>query len=469
MWTSAKSDFDYSLNFPQWWERDIEAMVAKDVNHPSVVLYSIGNEIPETGSPAGAAWGRKLAEKVRALDGTRYVTNAVNGMLAVLDDLAAIRSQAARGRRGQRRSWPTPSDMLNAISSSDLVTRRTAESLSVLDVAGINYAEARYVAGQGPVPEPDHRRQRDLPHPHRRQLAAGQAVLQRHRRLHLDGLGLPGRGRHRPSAVRGRGRHAALLHRTVPVPAGGLRRHRHHRSPQASLLLPADRLRPARPALPGGPAAGAPRQDVHRHARGRGATPSPAGPGPGSKARRSPSRSTATPTRWNSSSTAAPWAARPAGDSHRFRAEFEAVYEPGELLAVAYTGGTETGRHVLRSADGPVLLRAEADRQLISADGGDLAYVTFTLTDLAGTCCTGSDRPVRVEVTRPGRPARLRQRRPLDRGAIRRDRAPHLRRTGPRRPAAYRPRQDRADRIRTRMRAGRDHGHRQMRTRSPRS
>ena len=37
VWTSAKSDFDYSLNFPQWWERDIEAMVAKDVNHPSVI------------------------------------------------------------------------------------------------------------------------------------------------------------------------------------------------------------------------------------------------------------------------------------------------------------------------------------------------------------------------------------------------------------------------------------------------
>ena len=103
LWTSAKSDFDYSLNFPQWWERDIEAMVAKDVNHPSVVLYSIGNEIPETGSPAGAAWGRKLAEKVRALDSTRYVTNAVNGMVAVIGDLAAIQLAGARGRRGQRR------------------------------------------------------------------------------------------------------------------------------------------------------------------------------------------------------------------------------------------------------------------------------------------------------------------------------------------------------------------------------
>ena len=36
-------------HFAEWWERDVEAMVAKDYNHPSVILYSIGNEIPETG------------------------------------------------------------------------------------------------------------------------------------------------------------------------------------------------------------------------------------------------------------------------------------------------------------------------------------------------------------------------------------------------------------------------------------
>ena len=107
LWTSAKSDFDYSLNFPQWWERDIEAMVAKDVNHPSVVLYSIGNEIPETGSPAGAAWVSKLAEKVRALDSTRYVTNAVNGMVAVIGDLPASIHRRARGATGSTPSWPT--------------------------------------------------------------------------------------------------------------------------------------------------------------------------------------------------------------------------------------------------------------------------------------------------------------------------------------------------------------------------
>ena len=88
-------------SFPQWWERDVEAMVRKDVNHPSVILYSIGNEIPEVGRPHGAVWRARLAEKVRALDDTRFVTNGINGMLAVLDECEAA------GRRDRRRGINT--------------------------------------------------------------------------------------------------------------------------------------------------------------------------------------------------------------------------------------------------------------------------------------------------------------------------------------------------------------------------
>jgi beta-galactosidase len=54
MWTVGKSDSDHAPDFPQWWEREIESMVRKDFNHPSVVIYSIGNEIPEVGSGLGS-------------------------------------------------------------------------------------------------------------------------------------------------------------------------------------------------------------------------------------------------------------------------------------------------------------------------------------------------------------------------------------------------------------------------------
>lgn len=87
------------------------------------------------------------------------------------------------------------------------------------------------------------------------------------------------------------------------------------------------------------------------------------------------------------------------GEDHRFRTEFDTTYEPGELRAIAYRDGIETGRHTLRSATGPVELRAEADRPVVEADGGDLAYVTLTLTDPVGTLHTAADRPVRLEVT----------------------------------------------------------------------
>ncbi|TDC58728.1 DUF4982 domain-containing protein [Actinomadura sp. KC345] len=71
---------------------------------------------------------------------------------------------------------------------------------------------------------------------------------------------------------------------------------------------------------------------------------------------------------------------RPAGAGQRFRAGFETVYAPGELVAIAYRDGAETGRHLLRTAEGPLRLRVEADRPAITTTGGDLAFVTFTLS-----------------------------------------------------------------------------------------
>ena len=401
VWTAAKNPFDYSLNFPEWWERDVEALVAKDYNHPSVIFYSIGNEIPETGSPAGAVWGRKLAEKVRALDDTRYVTNAINGALAVMSELGALLQQGADDGTGINTMMADAGDAMNAIGSSELVTRKTAESFAVLDVAGMNYAEARYGLD------------RDL-FPNRiilgtetfaTRIDGNWRLVQQHGHVigdftwtGWDYLGEVGIGRPQylnpdtprpalaapyPYLLAGCGdiditghRRPASYYREIVFglrtePYLAVRRPQHHGqtfsgSPWAWSDTVATWTWPGFNGKPITIEAYADADEIELLVNGRSL------------------------------------GHRPAGPEHRFRAEFDTAYEPGELVAIAYRDGTETGRHTLRSANGPVQLRADADRPVITATGGDLAYITLTLTDPDGTLHTAADRAVQVEVSGAG-------------------------------------------------------------------
>lgn len=81
MWAIKKSEFDYSLDWEEWHEKDLTDFILRDRNHPSVVVWSIGNEIMEQYSRAdttGSVITRELAEIVRKLDTTRPVTTANN-------------------------------------------------------------------------------------------------------------------------------------------------------------------------------------------------------------------------------------------------------------------------------------------------------------------------------------------------------------------------------------------------------
>ena len=71
-----------------------------------------------------------------------------------------------------------------------------------------------------------------------------------------------------------------------------------------------------------------------------------------------------------------------------FRADFEVAYAPGELVAVAYRDGVESGRTALRTAVGPLRLVAAADRDEIDATDTDLAYVSVCLADESGVIVT---------------------------------------------------------------------------------
>jgi len=78
MWETGKNSDDYHLYFKEWWEKDITSMVERDRNHPSVVLWSIGNEIPSREKQEVVAVAKMLSQAVRKLDATRPVTSAGN-------------------------------------------------------------------------------------------------------------------------------------------------------------------------------------------------------------------------------------------------------------------------------------------------------------------------------------------------------------------------------------------------------
>jgi beta-galactosidase len=81
MWQVAKEKDDYSNHIRQDWQAALAAMVLSARNSPSVIMWSIGNEIPYRSQPEGMEWCWKFANTVRRLDPTRPVTAALNGVL----------------------------------------------------------------------------------------------------------------------------------------------------------------------------------------------------------------------------------------------------------------------------------------------------------------------------------------------------------------------------------------------------
>ena len=78
MWKMKKSEYDYSLDWDKWHRKDLEDLVLRDRNHPSVFIWSIGNEILEQWDSTGTGIARELAGIVRSLDSTRPITAGCN-------------------------------------------------------------------------------------------------------------------------------------------------------------------------------------------------------------------------------------------------------------------------------------------------------------------------------------------------------------------------------------------------------
>ncbi len=92
-WRIGKNNNDYAKYFNEWWKRDLQSMILRDRNHPSIFMWSIGNEIPERGKLEAVQTAKMLCDEIFNMDNTRPVTSAIveNGKdWAVMDSLFAV-------------------------------------------------------------------------------------------------------------------------------------------------------------------------------------------------------------------------------------------------------------------------------------------------------------------------------------------------------------------------------------------
>lgn len=443
MWTINKSSQDYALNFPQWWERDVTAMVSKDFNHPSVIMYSIGNEIPDLETAAGSAMAWKIAEKIRTLDPTRYTTHAVNGLLTlgsrmgeVMAEIMPQMMQQAPAEEDGSSQSPAPQDSaapqasdgmaapaeddINAtmakmgaamkyLTNSPAMDAAIGEACDAVDIAGYNYMIDRYAADKEKYPNRIIVGSETYP----RGIHQIWRLVQDHANIlgdftwtGWDYLGEAGIGRlnydtagSNPMAGEFYGEYPWITAWCGDCDITGYR-------------LPASYYREIVFGLRKEPYIAVIR----------------------------PQRAGQTPliSPWSWTDVISSWSfdgyegkrlsvevyapseevelfingrsqgRKPSGEAHEFKAVFEVSYQPGTIEAVAYDGGTAVGSYLLQSAGAELVLDMSAETDVSAEQAAsvlesqDLLFVNIRLTDANGNLHVLKDRPVELEISGAG-------------------------------------------------------------------
>ncbi len=148
-WAEGKNPYSYKLYFHEWHEQDLLAMVLRDRNHPSVVMWSIGNEVPDQSSAEGPAIARKLISICKANDPTRLVT-AGNDRIAAIEGatpeyLAAFENEIVGYNYPDR--WRERRELMYWVDKSAFPNRRVVAT----EASGMGGSRGGYSLGNDPM------------------------------------------------------------------------------------------------------------------------------------------------------------------------------------------------------------------------------------------------------------------------------------------------------------------------------
>jgi Glycosyl hydrolases family 2, TIM barrel domain/Glycoside hydrolase family 2 C-terminal domain 5/Domain of unknown function (DUF4982)/Glycosyl hydrolases family 2, sugar binding domain/Glycosyl hydrolases family 2 len=413
VWTSKKTAHDGSQYFQDHWRDDLRSMIAKDRNHASVIMYSIGNEIPDTATAAGVELTGELSRFARQLDPTRPVTEAINFLLNVMAGFNKSPFDTSGEQEGlthkKERKQPKPTStaanaitnrigsIMHLISRLPQADKLSRGSFAQVDVAGYNYAGSRYQVDAKRYPERVIVGSETMPG----DIAKNWAKVNKLPNVvgdfvwtGWDYLGEAGIGNWNY------GKGAAAMNRPYPHVVAGAGAIDITGVPGAATLL--SRAVWGELSAPGI----AVRPLDHS----------------GKPVARSAWRSTDAIQSWSwrgKDGTKAEievysdaeqvelllngrsLGRKRAGRRHGFLARFCTAYQPGELVAVARRHGLEH-RTVLRSAAAELRLALTADRIRLEASGDDLAFLRIEVADNDGVIEMLADDQVRLEVAGAG-------------------------------------------------------------------
>ena len=165
VWYIHKTEYDYVNYFKDWWQQDLKDMVEKDFNHPSVIMYSTGNEVSETAQEKGIRLTGEMTEYLHSLDDSRPVSCGINiffnflssiGFGVYSDKKAKKEAEQAEKSKGKKKKKAVGSQFFNDLAglmgSGFMKTGATFYGCDVktrgafanMDIAGYNYGINRY-------------------------------------------------------------------------------------------------------------------------------------------------------------------------------------------------------------------------------------------------------------------------------------------------------------------------------------